>query len=60
MVNALVWVWLYDMVSPELEHLGLQMVVQEHNVGFYMDIGLVSSPDPVWLQDSFDVLINLF
>ncbi len=29
-------------------------------VAFYVDDGLVASRDPVWLQESFDILIRLF
>jgi hypothetical protein len=29
-------------------------------VAFYVDAGLIASRDPVWLQESFDVLIRLF
>ncbi len=29
-------------------------------VAFYVDDRLVASQDPVWLQESFDILIGLF
>ncbi len=29
-------------------------------VAFYVDNGLIASRDPVWLQESFDILIGLF
>jgi hypothetical protein len=29
-------------------------------VAFYVDDGLIAFRDPVWLQESFDVLIKLF
>jgi hypothetical protein len=29
-------------------------------VAFYVDDGLIASQDPVWLQESFNILIGLF
>ena len=29
-------------------------------VKFYVDDGLIASRDPVWLQESFDLLVGLF
>jgi hypothetical protein len=29
-------------------------------VAFYVDDGLIASRDPVWLQESFDILVGLF
>jgi hypothetical protein len=34
--------------------------VAEILVAFYADDRLIASRDPVWLQESFDVLIGLF
>ena len=39
---------------------GLGDRVAEILVAFYVDDGLIASRDPVWLQESFDVLIGLF
>jgi hypothetical protein len=59
-VNALVREWLHQMLGEEAARNGLGECVVEILVVFYVDDGLIASHDPVWLQESFDVLIGLF
>ncbi len=48
------------MLGEEAARNGLGECVVEILVVFYVDDGLIASHDPVWLQESFDVLIGLF
>ncbi len=60
-VNAVVREWLRQMFNVEAARSGLmmeQMAIQM--VSFYMDDGVLSARDPVWLQSVFDILIDLF
>jgi hypothetical protein len=59
-VNAVVREWLHQMLGEEAAHNGLGERVVKILVVFYVDDGLIASHDPVWLQESFDVLIGLF
>jgi hypothetical protein len=58
-VNAVVREWLHQMLGEEVARNGLGERVVEILVAFYVDDGLIASCDPVWLQESFDVLIGL-
>jgi hypothetical protein len=59
-VNAVVREWLHQTLGEEAARDGLGDRVAEIMVAFYVDDGLIASRDPVWLQESFDVLIGLF
>ncbi len=59
-VDAVVREWLHQTRGEEAARNGLGDHVAEILVAFYVDDGLIASQDPVWLQESFDVLIGLF
>ena len=59
-VDAVVREWLYQTLGEEAACDGIGDRVAEILVAFYVDDGLIASRDPVWLQDSFDILIRLF
>ena len=59
-VNAMVREWLHQTLGAENARDGLGDRVAEILVAFYVDDGLIASWDPVWLLESFDVLIGLF
>ncbi len=59
-VDAVVREWLHQMLGEEAACNGLKECVVKILVAFYVDDGLIASHDPVWLQESFDVLIGLF
>ena len=52
--------WLHQMLGDEAARDGLGDWVAKILVAFYVDDGLIASRDPVWLQESLDVLIGLF
>jgi hypothetical protein len=52
--------WLHQTLGEEVARDGLGDRVVEILVAFDVDDGLIASRDPVWLQESFDVLIRLF
>lgn len=60
-VDAVVKYW-FSLVSEEPDDAvsGLQCHVKEHCMLFYADDGMIGSRDPKWLQESFDVLVELF
>ena len=47
-------------MGEEFALLGLRVEVQNQQVLFYVDDGLLASRDPVWLQTSFNLLVQLF
>ncbi len=47
------------MLGEEVACNGLKGCVVQILVAFYVDDGLIASCDPVWLQESFDILIGL-
>jgi hypothetical protein len=59
-VDAIVCEWLSQTLVEEAPHGGLGDRVVKILVAFYVDVGLIASCDPIWLQESFDVLIGLF
>ncbi len=59
-VDAVVREWLHQTLGEEVSRDGLGNCLAEILVAFYVDNGLIASWDPVWLQESFDVLIGLF
>jgi hypothetical protein len=59
-IDAVVRELLHQMLGEEVARDGLGDHVVEILVAFYVDDGLIASRDPVWLQDSFDILIRLF
>ncbi len=59
-VDAVVREWLHQTLGEEAACDGLGECVVKILVAFYVDNGLIASRDPVWLQESFDVLIGLF
>ncbi len=59
-VDAVVREWLHQTLGEEVAHDGIGDRVAEVLVAFYVDDGLIASRDPVWLQESFDILIGLF
>jgi hypothetical protein len=59
-VNVLVREWLHQTLGEEAARDGLGEPVVEILVAFYVNNGLIASRDPVWLQESFNVLIGLF
>ncbi len=59
-VDAVVREWIHQMLGGEAAHNGLRDRVVKILVAFYVEDGLVASQDPVWLQESFDILIGLF
>jgi hypothetical protein len=59
-VDAVVREWLHQMLGEEVARDGLGDCVVEILVAFYVDNRLIASQDPVWLQESFDILIGLF
>jgi len=59
-VVAIVREWHHQMLGEEAAHSGLEECVVEILVAFYVNDGQIASCDPVWLQESFDVLIGLF
>jgi hypothetical protein len=59
-VDAIVREWLYQTLDEDIARDGIGDQVTKILVAFYVDDGLIASRDPVWLQDSFDILIGLF
>jgi hypothetical protein len=59
-VDAVVREWLHQALGDEAAREGIRDDVAEWLVAFYIDNGLVTSRDPVWLQLSFDILVSLF
>jgi hypothetical protein len=59
-VDAVVREWLCQMLDKDAAQDGISNQVAEMLVVFYLDDGLVASCDPVWLQESFKILIGLF
>ncbi len=59
-VDAVVREWLYQMLDEDIARDGIGDRVAEIPVAFYVNNGLIASRDPVWLQESFDILIGLF
>ena len=59
-VDAVVREWLHQTLGEEVARDGIGELVAEQLVAFYVDDGLIASRDPVWLQESFDILIGLF
>jgi hypothetical protein len=59
-VDAVVREWLHQTLGEEVARDGIGDRVAEILVAFYVDDGIIASRDPVWLQESFDILIGLF
>ena len=59
-VNAVVREWLHQTLDEEVACDGIGDRVADILVAFYVDDGPIASRDPVWLQESFDILIGLF
>ena len=59
-VDAVVREWLHQTLGAEAARDGIGERVAEILVAFYVDDGRIASRDPVWLQESFDILIGLF
>jgi hypothetical protein len=59
-VDAVVREWLHQMLGEEAASNELGDCVAKILVAFYVNDGLIASQDPVWLQESFNVLIGLF
>ena len=58
--DAVVRDWLHQTLGEEVTRNGHGDCVAEILFAFYVDDGLIASQDPVWLQESFNVLIRLF
>ena len=52
--------WLHRTLGEDAVCDGIGDCVAEILVAFYVDDGLIASRDPVWLQESFDILVGLF
>ncbi len=59
-VNAIVREWLCQMLDEDIARDRIGNQVAKILVAFYVDDGLIASRDPVWLQESFNILIGLF
>jgi hypothetical protein len=60
-VDAVVREWLCRMLDNKAARDGLTMAQSATRmVSFYVDDGVLSARDPVWLQSALDVLITLF
>jgi hypothetical protein len=59
-VDAVVREWLCQTLDKDAARDGIGNQVAEMLVVFYVNNGLIASRDPVWLQESFDILIGLF
>jgi hypothetical protein len=59
-IDAVVRESLYQTLDEDAAQDGIGNQVAEILVEFYIDDGLLASQDPVWLQESFDILIRLF
>jgi hypothetical protein len=59
-VNAVVREWLCQMLDKDAAQDEIVDQVAEILVVFYVIDGFIASCDPVWLQESFDILIGLF
>jgi hypothetical protein len=59
-VNAVVREWLCQTLDKDAARDGIGDQVAEILVALYVDDELIASWDPVWLQESFDILIRLF
>lgn len=58
--DVVVWHWL-SVVSDNPDHVhGLGPDIKDKAALFYADDGLLGSTDPDWLQQAFDVLVDLF
>ncbi len=58
-VDAVVREWLHQAIGDNVVRKGIGDDIAKWLVAFYIDNGLVASRDPVWLQLSFDILVNL-
>ena len=59
-VDAMVREWLCQMLDEDAVRDGIGNQVAEILVVFYVDNGRIASRDPVWLQESFNILFGLF
>jgi hypothetical protein len=59
-VDAVVREWLYQTLDEDIARERIGDRVAKMLVAFYVNDGLIASRDPVWLQESFDILIRLF
>ena len=59
-VDAVIRVWLHRALGEDAARDGIGDRVAEILVAFYVDDGLIASQYPVWLQESFDILVGLF
>ena len=60
MVDAIVQEWLCQIFGDEVAASGIGVEIRSFLAAFFADDGLVQSRDPVFLQHSFDILIDLF
>ena len=58
--DALVMEWLCQTLDKDAAQDGVGDRVVDFPVAFYVDDGLIASPNPVWLQEPFDILSGLF
>ncbi len=59
-VEAVIREWLHRTLGEDAARNGIRNRVAEILVAFYIDDGLIASRDPVWPQESFDILVGLF
>jgi hypothetical protein len=59
-VDAVIREWLHRTLGEDAARDGIGDCVAQILVKFYVDDGLIASRDPVWLQESFDLLVGLF
>ena len=59
-VDAIIREWLHPTLGEDAARDGVGDCVAQILVAFYVDDGLIASRDPVWLQESFDILVGLF
>ncbi len=59
-VDAVIREWLHRTLGEDAARDGIGDRVAEILVAFYVDDGFIASQDPVWLQESFDILVGLF
>jgi hypothetical protein len=59
-VDCVVREWLRQVLGEDVARDGVEELVRDQCIAFFVDNGLVTARCPEWLQPSFNILINLF
>jgi hypothetical protein len=59
-VNCVIREWLRQVLGEDVAQGGVENLVRNQCIAFFVDVGLVAARCPDWLQTSFDILITFF